>query len=41
MAEEWMHLQCPTVMKPQRLDIGPHTHNIQIKHQAVDCKTEL
>lgn len=34
-----MHLQCPTVMKPQGLDIGAHMH-IQIKHQAVDCKTE-
>lgn len=45
MAEEWMHLECPTIMKPQRLDIGSYTHNTYTyckkKHQAVDCKTEL
>lgn len=42
MAEEWKHLECPTIMKPQRLDIGSYTHNTYTeKASGSDCKTEL
>jgi len=27
MAKEWVHLVCPTVMKPQRINIERYTHN--------------